>query len=286
MAGVIEDLVDGAGLHNLAGVHHVHIVRHLGHHPQVVGDVDDRDAPLLLDAADQLQDLGLDGHIQGGGGLVADQQVGVAGQGDGDDHTLAHAARQLMGVILHPLFSVGDAHLFQQGDGLLPGLFFVHLEVPDHPLHDLFADGHGGVEAGHGVLEHHRDPLAVDVAANPLFVLLEDIHRLGGAVGVVVGKFDGAGVHLGVVGQNAHGRLHGDRFARAGFTHQGHRLAAVQVNVDAADGMHRARGGLEGDVQVAHGQHPFFLLLCHCGGLLTYSSFWGRGLPAGRPPPG
>lgn len=99
MLGVVEDLVDGAGLHDLAGVHHVHIVCHLCHNAKVVGNVDDRDAALLLDAADQLQNFGLNGHIQRGGGLVADEQVGVAGERNGNDHALAHTAGQLVRVV-------------------------------------------------------------------------------------------------------------------------------------------------------------------------------------------
>ena len=78
-----------------------------------MGDVDDRNAALLLDAADELEDLCLNGHIQCGGGLIADEQVGVAGQGNGNDHALTHTAGQLVRVALHPLFGVGDTDFFQ-----------------------------------------------------------------------------------------------------------------------------------------------------------------------------
>ena len=98
MAGLVEDLVDGARLHDLAGVHDVHIIGDFGHNAQVVGDVDDRDAALFLDGADQLQDFGLNGHVQSGGGLITDEQVGVAGQRDGDDHALPHTAGQFSGI--------------------------------------------------------------------------------------------------------------------------------------------------------------------------------------------
>src|SRR5699024_12186240 len=91
---VVEDLLHGAVLHDLACVHDGHAVGHVRHNTQVVGDVDDRHAQLLLQLTDQLQNLGLDGHIQGGGGLVADQHLGLAGRRNGDDHALAHTDRK------------------------------------------------------------------------------------------------------------------------------------------------------------------------------------------------
>ena len=48
----------------------------------------------------QLQDLGLYGDIQGGGGLVGDEQFWFVDQGHGDHHALAHAAGKLVGVIV------------------------------------------------------------------------------------------------------------------------------------------------------------------------------------------
>ena len=73
MGGVKEDLVAFPVFHHLPSVHNVHPVRHIGHHPKVMGDEDNRKVPLLLDLVDQLQDTGLDGHVQGCGGLVADE---------------------------------------------------------------------------------------------------------------------------------------------------------------------------------------------------------------------
>jgi len=286
VARLVEDLVDGAGLHDLACVHHVHIIGHLCHNAQIMGDVNDRDAALTLDAADQLQDLGLNGHIQCRGGLVTDQQVGVAGQCNGNDHALAHTAGQLVRVALHALFGIGDAHLFQQLHSLFVGGILGHLVVPQHALHDLLADGHGGVKAGHGVLKHHGDALAVDVAADPLFVLLQQVHRLGAAVGVMVAELDGTAVHGSVLGQNAHGGLHGNGLAGAGFAHQRHCFALVQVDVHAADGVHRACGGLKGDIKVSHRQDLFFFVFRHGVFLLTYSSSWGPAPRAGRRPRG
>jgi arylsulfatase A-like enzyme len=66
-------------LDDLAGLHDRHALGHLGHHAQVMGDQDDRRPHLAAQVAHQVQDLGLDGHVQRGGGLVGDQQFGDTG---------------------------------------------------------------------------------------------------------------------------------------------------------------------------------------------------------------
>src|SRR5699024_19579 len=100
VGGVVEDIVGSALFHHAAGVHDHHIVGHAGHHAKIVGDEHDGGVDLLLELHQKIQDLRLDGHVQGGGGLVGDDEAGVTGQGDGDHHSLAHAAGELVGV--HP----------------------------------------------------------------------------------------------------------------------------------------------------------------------------------------
>lgn len=119
VAGVVEDVVHRALLHNLARVHNGHLVADLRHHAQVVGDEDDTHLGLLLQVLHQLQDLGLDGHVQGGGGLVGDKQLGMADEAHGDHHPLAHTAGELMGVLLHALVHVVDPHQLQHLHGPL-----------------------------------------------------------------------------------------------------------------------------------------------------------------------
>ena len=53
---------------------------------------------LLLELFKHIDDLGLDGHVQRGDGLVADNEVRVDRQGAGDADALALAAGKFVGV--------------------------------------------------------------------------------------------------------------------------------------------------------------------------------------------
>ena len=72
--------------------------------------------------AQQVQDLRLHGDVEAGGRLVRHEQPGGAGQGDGDDHPLAHAARQLVGVGVVAFHRGGDPDLHEKGERGLLGL--------------------------------------------------------------------------------------------------------------------------------------------------------------------
>ena len=92
VADVLEQLHRVGRLDLSPGVHDHHAVGSAGDHPHVVRDQDDPHAELALEPVEQLQDLGLDRHVERGGGLVGDQQLRVAGEGHGDHHPLAQSA--------------------------------------------------------------------------------------------------------------------------------------------------------------------------------------------------
>src|SRR3989339_1566765 len=83
-----------------ARVHDAYPVAGLSHYAQVVG-YEHHGAPGLGDQGlEELQYLTLDGHVQGGRGLVRDEQRWRAGQREGYHHPLFHATAQL--VRIHP----------------------------------------------------------------------------------------------------------------------------------------------------------------------------------------
>ena len=63
-----------------------------------------------MELAQQAEDLGLNGDIQGRGRFIGDEQIRITGQGDGDHDPLFHAPGQLMGILPHTLPGIGDAH--------------------------------------------------------------------------------------------------------------------------------------------------------------------------------
>ena len=162
VAGVVVDLIRGADLHDVAGIHDGHTVGDVGHDAEVMGDEDDGEVIFDPHLLQQLEDLGLNGHVQSRRGLITDQDLRVAGHSDGDDDTLAHTARELVGILLEAHFRVGDADIPQVLEGLLPGGSALEALMELHGLHDLVADGLQGVQAGHGVLHDHGDLVAAD----------------------------------------------------------------------------------------------------------------------------
>src|SRR5437868_11068293 len=69
-----------------------------------------------------------------------------------------------MWVVVEPLLCARDADQVEELDGALARLALVHLEMQLQRFGDLPADGEDRVEAGHGVLEDHRDVVPADPA--------------------------------------------------------------------------------------------------------------------------
>ena len=244
---VEEHFVGHADLYDLAAVHHRHPVRHVGNDAQVVGDVNDGHVLLFLQAADQVQDLGLNGHVKSGRRLVADQDLRTAGHGDGNDHALAHAAGELVRILFVAALRIGNAHRFQDAVDLFPGFPALEALVQFHALLDLKADGFQGVQAGHRVLRDHGDLLAAYLQPVFLFVfgqVLSLIH-------------DGAVGDFAVLVQHADEALGEHALAAAGFAHDGQGLAFIQIQRSPADGRQHLAAQGEGHFHVPCGKDRF-----------------------------
>ena len=236
-----QHLADGAALHGPPRVHHQQVVGHVGDDAEVVGDEDDRGAELLLQVLEQVEDLRLDGHVQGGGRLVGDQQVGVADQRHGDHGALAHAAGELVRVVVHARLGLRDADLGQHLDRPLPGLLLggagvLHVRLGDLPAHRVVRR-----ERRQRVLEDHRDLVAAELlhlllgGGDEVLPLEEDLALDGGALGVV---------------QPEHGQV-GDGLAGARLTDDAQGLAAFDVEGQPVDRLDDAVLGGEPHPQVA-----------------------------------
>nr|GFD31762.1 hypothetical protein [Tanacetum cinerariifolium] len=83
---------------DFAGTHHADPLCDAPDQIEVVADQQQRHPQPRLQRFQQLQDLYLHGHVQRGGGLVSNQQVGFVGQRHGNHHPLPLTSGQLMGI--------------------------------------------------------------------------------------------------------------------------------------------------------------------------------------------
>ncbi len=227
MTGVGVQGVGVGGLHHLARVHDRDPVRAPGDHAEVVRDHDHRHAEPPPQVVDQLEDLLLDCHVERGRGLVGDQQLRIARQGHRDHHALPHAAGELVRVLVDPFPRPRHAHQVENLDGPVERLLLADVPVQQHRLGDLVADGVGGVQRGQRVLEDHADI----VAADPAHLFRLEVDELPPA------QLDRAG-EAAAVRQQLHDRQRGHRLAAAGLADHAERLALVDVQGHAVDGVH------------------------------------------------
>jgi hypothetical protein len=103
-------------LHDLPGVHDCHSVGHLRNDTEIVGDEEHAQPELRFEGFEQLEYLGLHGHVESRGRLVGDEELGIAAQGDGHDHALGHPTGELVGVVGKPLIGPCDSDAIEQID--------------------------------------------------------------------------------------------------------------------------------------------------------------------------
>ena len=244
--GVHEHFFRRALLDDVALEHDGDAVSHVGHHAHVVRNQQDAGVELVLQRAEEVEDVGLHRDVEGGGGLVGDDDGRVARERHGDHHALPHTAGELVGELLRAALRVGDAHRFEQvycpGPGFTPECDAVHL----HRLGELFAHPDDGVERGHRLLEHHRDVVAAHIA-QLLAVELAD----------ALVRDDRLTLDVSVAGQQAEGRRRSDRFAGPRLADEGHDLAGAHVEGQPLHGMDASELRLELDVEILELQHCF-----------------------------
>ena len=250
--GAFEHVLQRPGLDDAAFAHHRHPVRDLRDHPEVVGDEKQAHAAPALQLLHQAQDLGLHRHVQGGGRLVGDQQLGPAGDRHRDHHPLALSAGEPVRILVHAKLRAFDLHFRQRLDRAAARLVVAEARAgePDR-LDDLVADGEHRVQRGHGLLEDHRDVRAAHLH-QLLFGQPQQVARPS-AGPPVEAEQDFAVATLGQVRrQQADHRQGGDGLAAARFADQAERLPRVDVEARPVHRPHRLPVGPEPDVQVPH----------------------------------
>src|SRR5215469_3082814 len=129
MAGVPINVSGRPPLDDFAGIHNVYPIGVAGHDAQIVRNDKKGDPILPAEILHPIEDLGLNGHVEGGGRLVGYDQLGVAAQRHGYHHPLQHAAAELMRELLEPALRVRYPHLLQTTHSLSAGPRLAHAKV-------------------------------------------------------------------------------------------------------------------------------------------------------------
>ena len=241
MARLVKQLLGRSLLGDARGVHDDDAVGVARDHAEIMRDDDQRDVELARQVLHQLENLRLNRHVERGGRLVGDDQFRIAGESDGDHHALAHAAGELMRVLVEPAFRVGNADKGQQFDGARLRLLVVHAEMDLQRLLDLQPDGQDRVERGHRLLEDHRYVAAADFP-HRFVVEIEQVAAV---------EHDAALRNFsGQARQQPHDRQRGDGLARARLADDGDHFAAVDREADAFDRADDAARGVKLGVQI------------------------------------
>ena len=154
MTGVFKNLVAGADLHALAQICHHDIGADVLHHTEVVGHKHIRQPHFILQIHQQVQDLGLDRHIQRRHRLIAHDKLRVYRQRSGHADALAPSAVQFVGVgIGHPFGQTHGIHQLRHPAVavLTVGIQVVYL----HGIGDQIRHAHARIQAGIRVLKNH-----------------------------------------------------------------------------------------------------------------------------------
>ena len=206
-----------------AQVHDRHPVADVLDHAHVVGDEQVGQAQPALQVAQQVQDLGLDAHVQRAHRLVADHEVRLQDEGTGNADPLPLPAGELVRVAPGVVRREADHlhHLRHPVRALIGRAQAMDAEA----LADGGGDRRAGVERRVRILEHdlHPAPVALELGA----LDVGDIRPV---------EHDPAAGWLDQAQERpSHGRL-----AAAGLPHQAQRLATPDVEAHVVDRLHLA----------------------------------------------
>ena len=148
---MLVHVVRFAELDDLAEVHDRDVVADVAHHGKVVRDEDVREPELVLQVLEQVDDAGLDRHVERRDRLVEHQQLRVERQRPRDADALALTAGELVREPVH-VFGVEPDERHQLLDAI--DLFALAQLVDLERLTDDRADRHPRIQRRVRILEH------------------------------------------------------------------------------------------------------------------------------------
>ena len=232
---------DRSDLDDPPGIHDGHPIAGFGDHAHVVRDQHDRGAVLLAEPAQQRNDLRLDRHVECRRRLVGDDQARLAGERQRDHDALAHAAGELVRILIEALLGRRDAGLLQQPDRALASLGGADRQVRLDRLDQLLADRVQRIERRQRILEDRADVTTAHLAHLLVRQVVDP---------APVESDFAAGDPAGRVEQADDGGA-GERLACAGLADDAQNLAGRDLERDIVQRHERAEPGRKLDPQVA-----------------------------------
>ena len=194
-----------------------------------MGNVKDRSLQFIAQFPDQVSDLRFQRHIQGRGWLIGDEERWVGLQRQGDHNPLAHAARELVRVILNTLRRVRDTdpveHLYGALAGVASADGLVIRGMSQDGIHHLLFDAEYRIQAGHGVLKDHGN-IATPHLAHFLFTHAAQVASLEEKLSIG---------DLSVGRQQAHHRRSDGAFTAARLADQPNDLSTSDFEINIPD---------------------------------------------------
>lgn len=251
MGRTAVNLCLGAHFHHHAQIHDQHPVAQVLDDPQIVGNEEIGQLELCLQILNQVHHLSLDGHVQGGHRLVADDELGMGGDGPGNADALPLAAGKFVGepVVVIP----AQPYLLHQAEDPLVQLFFILYALQTQGRGDDVIDLLPGVQAAVGILE-------------------DDLHILPVRAHPAVGQTGNFMALKGNASGSGRNQIQDDPtqggFAAAGLAHQAYGLPLIDVKGNAVQSLHDSLFGKAGAHReflpdVFYADQHFFLHMAH-----------------------
>ena len=140
-------------LHEAAEIHHGDSVAQVADHREIVGDEQEGETQAALKRLQEVDDLGLDGDVERGHGLVAHDELGLRREGPRDVDALPLPARELVGIAAGECRIQADEphHLLDAPAAARS----IEAPVDVDGLGDDVRHLHAWAQRGEGVLEDH-----------------------------------------------------------------------------------------------------------------------------------
>jgi hypothetical protein len=154
MFGLTDDGLSVCYFDDFAEIHDHDSVAKVFNYGQVMGDKKKSDTALLLQVLQKVDDLGLNGNVQGANRLITNKQFGFNGQSARDANALALTAAEFVRIALR-VGRVESNSPEQFGDSRLPGRIVLCQAMNVESFTDNVFDGHPRVERAIGILKDH-----------------------------------------------------------------------------------------------------------------------------------